>query len=220
MAKKEEIDKEKWLEMYRRMIRVRYFESAAYELYMDGQLPGFMHISIGQEATAVGSCIELREDDYMTSTHRGHGDTIAKGVSVESAMAELFGRETGACRAKGGSMHICDFSKGILGANGIVAAGIPIAVGAGLSIKFRKTDQVVLCFFGDGAMAAGPTHESMNGASLWKLPVIFVRQNNQYAESTPKREYREYRTFQLGLRVMGCRLHASMATMSSKYVKR
>jgi len=189
MAKKKSVEGELWLEMFRRMTRIRLFERAAYELYTDGKLPGFMHISIGQEATAVGSCMALRDDDYMSSTHRGHGDTIAKGVSVESAMAELFGRPTGACRAKGGSMHISDFSKGILGANGIVAAGLPISVGAALSIKFRKTDQVALCFFGDGSMASGPCHESLNCATLWSLPLIFVRQNNQYAESTPKTEY-------------------------------
>jgi len=174
-----------WLEMFRRMVRIRHFERAAYELYTSGKLPGFMHISIGQEATAVGACCALRQDDYMTSTHRGHGDTIAKGVSVEAAIAELFGKVTGACRAKGGSMHIADFSQNILGANGIVGAGAPIATGAALSAKKRGTDQVALCFFGDGALASGPLHECMNMAALWKLPVIFLRQNNRYAESTP-----------------------------------
>ncbi len=178
-----------WLDMFRKLVRIRHFERSAFELYTAGKLPGFMHISIGQEATAVGACSALRPDDYMTSTHRGHGDTIAKGVSVEGAMAELFGRVTGVCRAKGGSMHIADFSQNVLGANGIVAAGAPIAVGAGLSAKKRGTDQVVLCFFGDGALASGPIHESMNCAALWKLPVIFLRQNNQYAESTPRTDY-------------------------------
>lgn len=181
-----------WLDMYRKMVRIRRFERAAFELYQAGKLPGFMHISIGQEATAVGACSALRADDYMTSTHRGHGDTIAKGVSVKAAMAELFGKATGACRAKGGSMHIADFSQGILGANGIVAAGVPIAVGAGLSAKYRGTDQVALCFFGDGAAASGPTHEGFNMASLWNLPVVFVRQNNQYAESTPRGDHEGY----------------------------
>jgi pyruvate dehydrogenase E1 component alpha subunit len=178
-----------WLNMYRKMIRIRKFELSAYELYTAGKLPGFMHLSVGQEATAVGVCSALREDDYISTTHRGHGDTIAKGVSVESAMAELFGKATGICRAKGGSLHIADFSKNILGANGIVAAGIPIAVGAALSIKYRATDQVSVAFFGDGALASGPTHESMNMAALWDLPVLFVRQNNQYAESTPRSDY-------------------------------
>lgn len=178
-----------WLDMFRKMVRIRHFEQSAYELYTAGKLPGFMHISIGQEATAVGACSALHPDDYMTSTHRGHGDTIAKRVSVEGAMAELFGRASGVCRAKGGSMHIADFSQNILGANGIVAAGAPIAVGAALSAKKRGTSQLVLCFIGDGAIASGPIHESLNFAALWKLPVIFVRQNNQYAESTPRSEY-------------------------------
>jgi len=171
------------------MTRIRLFERAAYELYTAGKLPGFLHLSIGQEAVSTGACAALRHDDYMASTHRGHGDTLAKGVSVESAMAELFGRVTGACRAKGGSMHIADFSQGILGANGIIAAGIPIAVGAALSARLRKTDQVALAFFGDGATGSGPLHEGMNMSMLWRLPMIFVRQNNRYAESTPLAEH-------------------------------
>lgn len=183
------IDNSKWLELFRLMVRVRHFERTAYELYTAGKLPGFLHLSIGQEATSVGACAALRHDDFMTSTHRGHGDTIAKGVSVEAAMIELFGGATGACRAKGGSMHIADFSQGILGANGIIAAGVPIAVGAALSAKYRRSDQVALCFFGDGATGCGPLHEGMNMAALWRLPLIFVRQNNQYAESTPRHEY-------------------------------
>lgn len=181
--------RELWLTLYRKMIRIRKFERAAYELYQAGKLPGFMHISIGQEATAAGATTALRDDDYVASTHRGHGDTIAKGVDVADAMAELYGKATGICSAKGGSMHIADFSKNILGANGIVAAGIPITVGAGLSAKMRGSGQVALCFFGDGAGASGPTHEGLNMASLWDLPVIFVRQNNQYAESTPRSQH-------------------------------
>ena len=178
-----------WLEMYRKMVRIRNFEKTAFELYTAGKMPGFMHISIGQEATAVGACTALRPDDYMTSTHRGHGDTIAKGVSVEAAMAELYGKATGACRGKGGSMHIADFGQNILGANGIVAAGAPIATGAALSAKKRNSGQVALCFFGDGALASGPVHESLNMAVLWQLPVIYLRQNNRYAESTPIRDH-------------------------------
>lgn len=188
MATTEQLDVQTrtlWLGMYRKMIRIRKFEQAAYELYMAGKLPGFMHLSVGQEATAVGVSSALREDDYVSTTHRGHGDTIAKGVAVDAAMAELFGKATGICRAKGGSLHIADFSKNILGANGIVAAAIPIAVGAGLSAKYRGTDQVAVCFFGDGASASGPMHESLNMAALWGLPILFVRQNNHYAESTP-----------------------------------
>ncbi len=176
------------MDMFRKMVRIRHFEQTAYDLYTAGRLPGFMHISIGQEATAVGACSALRRDDYMASTHRGHGDTLAKGVPVEAAMAEIFGKETGACRGKGGSLHIADFSQGNLGANGIVAAGIPIATGAALSAKKRGKGQVALAFFGDGAIGAGPTHEALNMASLWHLPAIYVCENNQYAESTPTRE--------------------------------
>lgn len=176
------------LEMFRKMVRIRHFERTAYEAYTAGRIPGFMHISIGQEGTAVGACSALRIDDYMASTHRGHGDTLAKGVSLEAAMAEIFGKATGACHGKGGSMHIADFSQGILGANGIVAAGIPIATGAALSAKIRGTDQVALVFFGDGAISAGPAHEALNMAALWRLPAIYVCENNQYAESTPTRQ--------------------------------
>lgn len=178
-----------WIDLFRMMTRIRVFERAAREQYVSGKLPGFLHLSIGQEAISAGACAALAADDYMASTHRGHGDTIAKGVSIESAMAELFGRTTGACRAKGGSMHIADFSRGILGANGIIAAGVPIAIGAALSARLRKTDQVALAFFGDGATGSGPLHEGMNMAMLWQLPMIFVRQNNRYAESTPMSEH-------------------------------
>ena len=177
------------IHFYRTMVRIRNFEQAARRLYMEGKLPGFMHMSVGQEATSVGVCSALREDDYITTTHRGHGDVLAKGVSVDSAMAELFAKSTGICKGKGGSMHIADLSKNIFGANGIVAAGIPIALGAAFSAKYRKSDQVAVSFFGDGASAAGPLHESMNMAALWKLPIIFVRVNNQYAESTPQSDF-------------------------------
>ena len=183
------MSQELWLRLYRVMTRIRLFERTASELYMAGKLPGFLHLSIGQEGVSAGACLALRADDYTASTHRGHGDTIAKGVSVERAMAELFGRVTGSCHAKGGSMHIADFSQGILGANGIIAAGVPITVGAALSIRYRKTDQVALAFFGDGATGSGPLHEGMNMSMLWRLPMIFVRQNNRYAESTPLVEH-------------------------------
>ncbi len=184
-----ETDHQQMLDMFRSMVRIRLFEQAAYDMYMDGELPGFMHISIGQEATSVGACAALQAGDYLTSTHRGHGDTIARGLSIESAMAELMGKATGACKAKGGSMHIADFGLGILGANGIVGAGMPIAIGSALSSNYLGRKAVTLCFFGDGAMTTGPTHEAMNMATLWNLPIVFVRQNNLYAESTPIREY-------------------------------
>jgi len=173
-----------WLEMFRTMLRIRKFEHAALENYKADKLKGFMHLSVGQEAIPTGVCSALEPTDYISTTHRGHGDTIAKGVTVESAMAELFGKTTGICHAKGGSLHIADLSKNILGANGIVGAGIPIAVGAALSSKYRRSGQVTIAFFGDGASETGPMHESMNMAALWQLPMVFVRENNQYAEST------------------------------------
>ena len=174
-----------WLNMFRTMLRIRKFEDAAFELYQAGRLKGLMHLSVGQEAIPTGVCGALCEDDYISTTHRGHGDAIAKGVTVESAMAELFGKTTGICRGRGGSLHIADLSKHILGANGIVGAGIPIAVGAALSARYRRTEQVTVAFFGDGASMGGPLHECMNMASLWHLSMVFVRENNQYAESTP-----------------------------------
>lgn len=177
------------LQFWRKMLEIRHFEQTIYRLYTEGKLPGFMHISIGQEAIPTGACAHLRQSDHITSTHRGHGDVIAKGAEIRRMLAELYARETGSCRAKGGSMHITEAGVGVLGANGIVAAGAPIAVGAALSARYLKEDRVVVCFFGDGSTANGAIHESLNMAALWKLPVIFVRQNNQYAESTPKEEY-------------------------------
>jgi pyruvate dehydrogenase E1 component alpha subunit len=168
------------------MWEIRAFEEKAIELFTAGELPGFLHSQIGQEATCVGACAALRPDDWITSTHRGHGDIIAKGGRLDRMMAELFGKETGYCRGKGGSMHLFDFGLGILGANGIVGAGLPIAVGAALSARLRRTDQVSLSFFGDGASNEGAFHEALNLAAAWQLPVVFVCQNNEYAESTPR----------------------------------
>ncbi len=167
-----------------KMLLIRNFELTVGEIFAAGKLPGFIHLSVGEEAVPVGVCANLRDDDYITSTHRGHGHCIAKGVGVDAMMAELFGKETGTSRGKGGSMHIFDFSIGMLGANGIVAGGAPLAVGAGLSAKYRKTDQVSVCFFGDAAANQGALHESMNIAGLWKLPVIFVCENNQFGQFT------------------------------------
>ena len=176
---------EKMREMMKRMLLIRNFELKVRELFPTGKLPGFVHISVGEEAVPVGVCSNLRDDDYITSTHRGHGHCIAKGVDVNAMMAELYGRSTGTSKGKGGSMHIFDFSIGMLGANGIVGAGGPLATGAALSAKYRKTDQVAVCFFGDAAANQGAIHESMNLASVWKLPVVFVCENNQYAQFTP-----------------------------------
>lgn len=192
MTKKTKADalpRPRLLEMYQKMVRIRNFEQAAHRLYMAGKLPGFMHLSVGQEATSVGVCSALEEDDTITTTHRGHGDVLAKGVSFDSAMAELFGKSSGICKARGGSMHIADLSKNIFGANGIVGAGIPIALGAAFSAKYRNSDRVAVCFFGDGASVSGPLHESMNMAVLWTLPILFVRTNNRYAESTPQSDF-------------------------------
>ncbi|HEY3364674.1 MAG TPA: thiamine pyrophosphate-dependent dehydrogenase E1 component subunit alpha [Symbiobacteriaceae bacterium] len=175
------------LRMYRTMVSIRLFEEKVQELFLAGEIPGFVHLYLGEEAIATGVCSALRVDDYITSTHRGHGHTIAKGARMDRMMAELFGRRTGYCKGKGGSMHIADFSIGMLGANGVVGGGFNIATGAGLSAKLRKTDQVAVCFFGDGASNRGTFHEAMNMASSWKLPVIFVCENNQWASTTPYR---------------------------------
>jgi len=173
--------KEKLLEMYRKMLEIRQFEEKVYELYGQNLVPGTIHLYVGQEAVAVGVCTNLRKEDYVVSAHRGHGHCIAKGADLKRVMAEILGKKTGYCKGKGGSMHIADFSVGILGATGVVGAGIPIAVGASLSIKLRGTDQFVACFFGDGASNQGTFHKGINMAAIWKLPVLFVCENNLYA---------------------------------------
>ncbi len=175
-----------YISYYRTMVTIRKFETLAGELFAAARIPGFIHLSIGQEASAVGVCSCLRKDDYLTTTHRGHGHMIAKGADLKKMVAEIFGKKTGYCKGKGGSMHIADFSLGILGANGVVAGGLPIVTGAGVSIKMRKTDQVAVCFFGDGAANRGTVHEAMNMASIWKLPIVFVIENNHYASTTPQ----------------------------------
>lgn len=171
--------------MHREMLRIRVFEERVADLYRDSEIPGFVHVSVGQEAVAVGSCWALDRTDYITSTHRGHGHCLAKGADMVGMFAELLGRETGTCQGRGGSMHIADPRLGILGANGIVAAGLPIAVGASLRSKLIGSGSVVLAFFGDGGVAQGAFHESLNLAALWHLPVIFLCENNHFAEFTP-----------------------------------
>jgi len=178
------MDNAKLLEMYRQMLTIRFFEEKVFELYGQNLVPGTIHLYAGEEAVAVGVCANLRRDDYITSTHRGHGHCIAKGARLDKTMAEILGRKTGYCKGKGGSMHIADFSLGMLGATAVVGAGIPIAAGAGLSIKLRGTDQVVACFFGDGASNQGTFHEAINLAAVWSLPVVFVCENNLYAMGT------------------------------------
>ena len=176
------------IEMLRRMLRIRRFDERASELQGKGMIPGAVHTSIGHEAAVVGACMAVRADDYMTGYHRSHGHPIGKGSDMASLMAELLGKATGCCRGKGGSMHLSNFSVGSLGESGIVAAGLPIAVGAALSATMRGTDQVCLCFFGDGAANAGPFHEALNLAAVWHVPAIFVCENNSYAATFSIRE--------------------------------
>lgn len=171
-------------EMYRRMLRIRKFEEEGVRLFKAGRIPGEFHASIGQEAAIVGACMALEQDDMMTGTHRSHGHPIGKGAELKFLMAELMGKETGICKGRGGSMHLADNSVGIIGESAIVGGGIPLATGCGLSAKVRRTKQVALCFFGDGAVNQGTFHESLNMASLWKLPVIYFCENNGYAVTT------------------------------------
>lgn len=174
-------DKELLVEMHRNMLRIRRLDDRARELNLQGEIAGTIHTSTGQEAACVGATAALRRDDYITGTHRSHGHPIGKGSPVAGLMAELMGKSTGVCKGKGGSMHLADFSVGSLGESGIVGSGVPVAVGAGLSAKVRHTDQVALAFFGDGAAAQGAVHEAMNLAAVWKLPVIFLCENNHWA---------------------------------------
>src|SRR5436189_145234 len=179
------IDRATAMDLYRVMRTIRAFEERATQLFGENKVWGTLHRYAGEEAIAAGVCAHLHDDDWITSTHRGHGHCIAKGADLGKMFAELLGRETGYCRGRGGSMHIADTSKGNLGANGIVGGGIPIATGAALTAKQLGTDQVAVSFFGDGAVNQGAFHESANLASIWKLPVIYVCENNQYAESLP-----------------------------------
>ena len=182
------LGKDRLLDMYRTMQTIRQFESRVKEIFQEGKIPGFVHVSIGEEASATGVAAALTDTDYITSTHRGHGHLIAKGGDVKPMMAELFGKKTGYCKGKGGSMHIANFELGILGANGIVGAGLPIATGAGLAAKVRGSGEVAACFFGDGASNEGTFHESLNLAAAWKLPVVYVCENNLYGEFTAGRD--------------------------------
>jgi pyruvate dehydrogenase E1 component alpha subunit len=181
----EEIPKETLLWMYETMVRIRVHEERVAELFAQGKVPGFVHLYVGEEAVAVGIMAHLRKDDFITSTHRGHGHYIAKGGCIKASMAELFGKKTGICKGKGGSMHIADVEIGELGANGIVGGGIPHAVGAALGIKLNGLDSVAVAFFGEGASNQQNFHEGINIASIWKLPVVFVCENNLYQISLP-----------------------------------
>jgi len=179
-----DISRETLLDMHRRMVRIRTFEEQAGKLSESGKVPGALHLYVGEEAVAAGFMVHLSKDDQITSTHRGHGHLVAKGGDVGKMFAELFARSTGYCKGKGGSMHISDLDLGMLGANGIVGAGPPIAIGAAFSNKYRGTSNVTCCFFGDGASNEGTFHEAANIAALLKLPLVFVCENNGYGEFT------------------------------------
>lgn len=179
-----EIDREQWLHMYEQMFRIRAFEEQVNELYTGAKMPGLAHLYIGEEGIAVGVCEALNRDDYITSTHRGHGHCLAKGASVDKMFAELLGKDAGYCHGKGGSMHIADQDTGNLGANAIVGGSSAIATGAAFASKRLANGRVVVCFFGEGALGQGLVYESMNMAQLWKLPVIYVCENNLYNEYT------------------------------------
>lgn len=179
----EQLSNERLPELLEQMWLIRFFDEKIDDMFAKGLIHGTTHLYVGQEATAVGACADLTHADYITSTHRGHGHCIAKGADVNKMMAEILGKVTGYCKGKGGSMHIADVATGNLGANGIVGGGIPIATGAALTLHMQKKDNVVLCFFGDGAANEGSFHESLNMASIWKLPVVFVCENNQYGMS-------------------------------------
>jgi 2-oxoisovalerate dehydrogenase E1 component len=179
------LDSDELLELYRRMLRIRLFENQAAVLYQEGRIPGFLHLSVGQEAVPVGTCAALGREDVITSTHRGHGHVLAKGLDVAEAFAELFGRATGSCHGRGGSMHIADPALGIFGANGIVGAGVPIAVGAATAFALRGSGRVAVAFFGDGAVSTGAFHEAATLAAAWRVPVALLCENNQFSEFTP-----------------------------------
>lgn len=178
------LTKEKARWMYQKMLEIRKFEDQVHDLFALGKLPGFVHLYAGEEAIAVSLCAHLDNKDSITSTHRGHGHCIAKGCDLNGMMAEIFGKVTGLCKGKGGSMHIADLDKGMLGANGIVGGGFPLACGSALTAKYKKTNAVSVCFFGDGANNQGTFHEGMNLAAVWNLPVVFVAENNGYGEAT------------------------------------
>lgn len=182
------ISNEKLIDLYKTMWDIRFFEEKVDEFFAKGMIHGTTHLCVGQEASAVGSCAVLKEEDKITSTHRGHGHCIAKGAEVDRMMAELFGRTTGYCKGKGGSMHIADVEKGNLGANGIVGGGIPLAVGSALTAHMKKLDYVTVCYFGDGATNEGSFHEALNLAAVWNLPVVFICENNQYGMSGPVKD--------------------------------
>ena len=181
------VGKKTLVELYTRTLKIRLFEEKVWDLFGQNLVPGTLHLYLGQEAVAAGVTVAMKQSDWIQSTHRGHGHVIAKGADMKAALAELLGKASGSCKGKGGSIHITQFDVGVLGATGVVASGLPIAVGAGLSAKMRGTDEVVACFFGDGASNNGTFGESLNMSAIWQLPVIWVVENNLYAMGTPIR---------------------------------
>lgn len=189
IEKRSNVEDTELIDIYDKMLKIRAFENMAKDNFAEGKIPGFVHLYIGEEAISSAVCENLTDADYITSTHRGHGHIIAKGGELKYMAAELFGKATGYCKGKGGSMHIADATKGILGANGIVGAGQDIALGAGMSAQYRGTDQVCVCFFGDDSTNQGTFHESLNMASVWKLPIVYVCENNGYGISTSQKRH-------------------------------
>jgi acetoin:2,6-dichlorophenolindophenol oxidoreductase subunit alpha len=189
MKKNISMDKNLIIKLYNTMLKIRFFEEKIIEIFRKGELPGWLHTYIGEEAVATGVCINLNEKDYITSTHRGHGHFIAKGGDLKKIAAELYAKKTGCCKGRGGSMHIADMSIGVLSANGIVGGGIPIATGAAFGCDTLKEDRIVVSFFGDGASDEGAFHESLNLASIWNLPIIYLCENNLYAMSNPMNKH-------------------------------
>ena len=185
-SKKTKLDDKTLIDLYTRMVRIRRTEETLMEVFSAGEIPGFLHVAIGQEAAPAAVCSLLADEDYIGSTHRGHGHVVAKGIELKPFMAEIFGRKNGFCMGRSGSMHLADKRLGILGANGIVGGGIPIATGAAFAAKYQKSGRVAVAFFGDGATGEGNFHECLNMAALWKLPILFVCENNQWAEFTPQ----------------------------------
>jgi acetoin:2,6-dichlorophenolindophenol oxidoreductase subunit alpha len=180
------LSNKKMIMAYTQMIRIRKMEEKLMEVFANGEIPGFIHVCIGQEATPVAVCSHLTDSDYMANTHRGHGHALAKGIQSDMFLAELFGKSNGPCRGRAGSMHLADMNIGVLGANGIVGGGIPIANGAAFAAKYKKTNQITVCFFGEGATNEGTFHESLNLASVMNLPIVFVCENNGWSEFTPQ----------------------------------
>jgi len=181
--------KDELIKMYTAMVKIRRVEERLMEVFATGVIPGFIHVSIGQEGVAVGVCSALRKDDYITNTHRGHGQAIAKGIDLKGFIAEIYGKRNGVCKGRSGSMHIADKASGILGSNGIVGGGIPLAMGNAFASQYLNDGRVTVCFFGDGASNEGTFHESLNLASLWNLPIMFCCENNEWAQFTPIEKY-------------------------------